>query len=137
MNKLTLLIFLSLTVLLYVGCKKNSHVFEIDDSPVNWNLNPGSFQHYMSIVAYTEFSKDTGNILAAFHGSELKGYSGGEIHEGRVVHFLLVYNNEAQTTIGFRLYQSEKGRVIGSRDSIIFSPGSGLGTPDNPYEIEF
>ncbi|RNC83644.1 MAG: hypothetical protein ED557_07610 [Balneola sp.] len=129
--------YLCLSFVAFFGCKKESGVLVFEDDPSEWSIDPSSYQHYMSVVAFASSSSDTSDILAAFHDNDLQGFTTGEVHQGRVIHFLLVYNNQTTGKIGFRLYQSGEDRVIGSVDSISFNSGAGLGTPDNPYEIEF
>ena len=120
-----------------IACDKSDDLMIMDDNAASWEISPSQFQHFMSIVAKTSHSADTTDILAAFAGEELLGFTRGEMHNGEIIHLLLVYSNLTEKNIGFRLYQSQEDRVIGSPDSLMFEAGTGLGSPDNPEEIRF
>lgn len=132
----------SIYILLLLGlctqsCKEDPKFMEIDGNINEWNVNPAQYQHFMSIVVKTNMSNDTLNVLGAFSGDNIRGFTKGELHNGKATYFLLVYSNEVNSRIGFRIYENSSGNIFGSSDSLDFQSGSGLGSPDNPYEIEF
>lgn len=137
MKKLTLYSILIGSALLGIACEDSDDLMIMDNNAATWEISPNQFQHFMSIVARTSQASDTTDILAAFSGDRLLGFTRGEIHNGQVIHLLLVYSNEPERNIGFRLYQSVEDRVIGSPDSLTFEAGTGLGSPDNPEDIRF
>lgn len=135
--KKSFLVFFSILIVLSWSCKKADSFIKFENNSAAWQINPNEYQHFMSVVGLATESKDTNDVLAIYIGDELHGFSSGELHNGRVIHFVLAYSNKTKVKMGFRLYQSKNDQVIGAPDSIIFKSGGGVGTPDNPYEIKF
>lgn len=137
MNRhIVLFLFLFIVVFVY-ACNREEGLITLENDVATWSINPNEYHHYMSVVAISSVRADTNDILGAFSGNTLHGYTRGEMHEGRVIHLLLIYSNRTDINIGFRLYQSGRDRVIGSNDSLEFRSGAGMGTADNPVEIQF
>jgi hypothetical protein len=131
------ILYFLIPVLMLMSCKKADEFIVLDNDAQTWTLNANEYTQYMSLVGITNPASDTSDILGAFIKGELAGISTIETHQGQLLHFMLIYGNQTDVNVGFRLYQAGKDRVIGSKDSLTFKVGEGIGTPDDPHKIKF
>lgn len=107
----------------------------------DWAVSPADYQYTMTVTGIGTFNcLETSNAadqIAAFVGDECRGigHFSTEV-DGQFFAYLTIYDNVPQgTEISFRLYDSANDAVVESPQTEVFSDGTIMGNPDEPYEF--
>lgn len=105
----------------------------------DWNINPSQFQSTMTLVAeVSSLGKPGGSsqgMLAAFSGSQLRGFTSEVQFGGRYLYFLTIYSNTNGDTISLRFYDEDAGRLVPAAERYIFTENAAIGTPNAPAKL--
>ncbi|MBC8343690.1 MAG: T9SS type A sorting domain-containing protein [Bacteroidetes bacterium] len=106
--------------------------------PSNWTVNPADYEHFMTMTSVMTINlqevPDTNNVIAAFHGSEVRGISSRQIINERTYHFIQVYGNTGDGEITFQAYDGgHMDTVLIVTDTLNFVPGQSYGDPQDPH----
>lgn len=106
-----------------------------------WTVDPAAFQHSMNVTS--ALSVDGAAVaasdytLAAFVGEAVRGVAQPTDVGGKPVFFLTVYANADGEVVTFKLYDAIGDTVRVGVQSLLFSINDVLGTPSQPFQIDF
>lgn len=106
-----------------------------------WTVNPADYQFSMNIVAQLQTGgqplNSTGNALAAFHQSEVRGSAATIVWSGQARYFLTVYSNTySGDSIVFRVFLTANNQLYEAADTVVFFHQKVLGTLNDPFVLE-
>ncbi|MBT7021970.1 MAG: tandem-95 repeat protein, partial [Candidatus Marinimicrobia bacterium] len=111
----------------------------IGDPAPNWSLNPSSFQYNMTVTSTVEAraraTENSGFILAAFSGNELRGLASPVNVGGSWMYFLTIYSNQVTDDISLKFFDFEIGDVLPVKEAISFLVDDVIGEPQSPFEF--
>lgn len=108
-------------------------------SPPDWSVSPTDYLHVMTVTGLINFdgsfSLDPNDCVAAFIDGECRGTVKLASTEGidNYLAYLMVYNNDSDDTITFKLYNANQDSVIIAKYSLQFEPNAIIGGADEPY----
>ncbi len=105
-----------------------------------WAVNPANFLNNMSIIAQVQLDgmeeNNSGNVLAAFVGNEVRGIASPTIMDGKAYYFLTVYSNAVQgETVGFQVLLSGSGTAHQALETIPFLKNAQKGNYPNGFKV--
>ena len=114
--------------------------FALAQAPSSWKVNSSEYEHFMTFTSILKINTrevmSTKNVVAAFHGSSIRGVSVTQIIEGRTFHFIQVYGNAGDGEITFKAYDGEvMDTVLIVTDILDFIPSESFGDVLNPHEF--
>ena len=105
--------------------------------PNHWNISSANFERYMTVTTVIEVNNEISNsdeiILGAFVEDECRGFVSPVSVGGEMVYFLMVYSNNQNEVIEFKLYNTESDFSAEVNELIQFESNQSFGSPDNPY----
>ena len=109
---------------------------------VSWVIDGSCLPNTMSVVAeagYTpEFPMDApGDRLAVFIDGELRGAASPKLIDGKPMIVMQVYHTEPAAEMELRYFNEELGRMMIAPGTFNFINGGSLGSPDDPFFIDF
>jgi hypothetical protein len=119
-------------------------------SPFQWSATPGSMQPTwvpdstayslrMTLVARLlvndVVSTHPDNLVAAFVDSELRGSARTTVVQGHPVFVMELYANAEGETVRFEAYDATADLVRPVLETIAFSSGTAIGTPEAPLDL--
>jgi hypothetical protein len=107
-----------------------------------WSLDPGKYEHSMTIVAEVSIDDNTANDpddrVAAFVGAQLRGVANVEpgMPNSKVV-FLTVYSNRTSgETVRFQVWDDDQCQLYNSTfEHYAFVSNGMIGSPDDPVPL--
>lgn len=103
----------------------------------DWCVNPADYQSNMSVTSQLFFgglpSTDTGDLVAAFVGSEVRGWVAGSAFGAEMRNYLTVYGNTNGETLTFKAYDASAGEVRPINESMSFTSDDIVGSPGTPF----
>ncbi|MBK6998023.1 MAG: cadherin repeat domain-containing protein [Lewinellaceae bacterium] len=115
--------------------------FAAPHPPPNWSVNPDDYEFNMNAVIRLSFtglpSNETGNLVGAFVGNELRGVASPTILGGDAYYFLTIYAHDyTGETVHFKAYHAPSDAVIGSFETATFIHNLFLGNAQLPFWID-
>jgi len=108
--------------------------------PAEWQVNPGDFEHVMTVTAIATVNgvvtNNIENVVAAFVNGECRGVVSPMMVGSTAVYFLMVRANTQGETVNLRLYYAEKDTLLDFINTLSFSSLASIGDPQNPYTLQ-
>ena len=109
-------------------------------APSTWKVNSSEYEHFMTFTSILKINikevTSTKNVIAAFHGTSIRGVSEAQIIDGRTFHFIQVYGNTGDGEITFKAYDGEVMDTVSIvTDTLGFIPSASFGDALNPHEF--
>lgn len=113
-------------------------------APSTWTINPSDFNNSMVVTAVLNLesveSRNPDDVVAAFIGNEVRGVASPITYlssRDRYVVNLVVYSNQSNVQITFKLYNKTLNKVTNAvNQPITFITDSRLGTLNSPFIIK-
>jgi gliding motility-associated-like protein len=113
-------------------------------APSTWTINPSDFNNSMVVTAVLNLesveSRNPEDVVAAFIGNDVRGVASPITYlssRDRYVVNLVVYSNQSNVQITFKLYNKTLNKVTNAvNQPITFITDSRLGTLNSPFVIK-
>lgn len=111
----------------------------VQASPPDWYVDPAAFSNSMAIVGTLNFQRvesiDENDMIAAFINGECRGVSKSMYEEdvNRFLAYLLVYANETEAVVSFKLYDADTDQVFNVPKTVPFVVNGLKGDLERPY----
>lgn len=113
-------------------------------APSSWTVNPSDYNNSMVITAVLNLesveSRNQEDVVAAFIGTEVRGVASPITYLSSKDRFfvnLIVYSNQSNVGISFKLYNKALNKVTNAvNPTITFVTDSRVGTINTPYVIK-
>lgn len=109
----------------------------------DWQINPGSFQYSMTVIAtldapeYTLVSES--DLVGVFAGDELRGYASPAVFISTLdsyAAFVTVFSNEPSGELmTFQMYDSNGGQLFRAAQAVTFEDGKQVGSIQAPMPV--
>ena len=115
--------------------------FLFGQTPDWGDFNYRDYDFNMTVTAVVEIDDDeqanSNLIVAPFYGNERRGnIISGQVISGRTYYYLGIFGNYGDV-VTFKLYDSENQTEYISSSSVNFVPNGIVGSPSNPYIVNF
>jgi hypothetical protein len=136
----TIMFLLCCLLLVHQTAAKNSPVSTMPPPP-GWSVNPDDFEFNMNAIIRVRFSgtpsNNTGNLVGAFVGNELRGVAIPKLINGESFFFLTIYSNEYHgETVHFKVYYAPNDAVYGVGEETVFIHNLIIGTTESPFWLD-
>lgn len=111
----------------------------IAQTPPDWSVDPAAYSNSMVMVGALNFdrteSTDENDLIAAFINGECRGVSKPVLEEdvNRFLAYLLIYANETEAEITFKLYDADTDQIKYVPKSVTFVVNGLTGELERPY----
>jgi gliding motility-associated-like protein len=113
-------------------------------APVSWTVNASAYNNSMTVTAVLDMdsqeSRNTEDVVAAFIGSDVRGVGSPItpiITKDRYITYFVVYSNNLNELVTFKLYNKTTGKVSSSVTLPVKFIADGIvGTIENPLVIK-
>ncbi len=105
----------------------------------NWTVNPGQFEYLMNIIGVVvddaNVVTSSGDYLAAFASTELRGVTETTQVGSQWMFFMTVYGEENNDALSFRYYNAASNKDWVITESVFFSIDDIRGTVTDPVQF--